>query len=731
MKKAILISIICCISFVYAEDRPFLGFYPDQGTTDKLILGWVYWNSPLAKADIRTGDILLQIDSLKVVNYQDFQLIIKRYKPYQNVKLVIKRGEEILEKTLQLGNSKDALSHMKTGRKLNDYEITPFLKGVLSIDDFSERYLLKAINKAGADKDFDILKKLFNKELDEKRGVYTLNTFHFLFKNPLKVAPLAEAIANPFIKTSDLKEIVLLMSNLMDEEIIIEKKPEPVLLNSNSLDNNEQDDFSQIEKILDLSYSYREKAFSELTEEEISKMKKTARELLADLPENIYIHTLEKQQAFIDRFQFINLTKKVDYKSLILSFIVLTDFSKKDYWLFLSKTKEMTSGDLLDNIKGKARIIAKTKSGLVILGGKEDNVYDNIDAAMIIDLGGNDIYKFNEQKNIIIVDMSGNDKYYGENISLASGFFGNGGIIDFEGNDEYSVKQGGLGFGYLGSGLIYDCNGDDIYNARDFAQGSSLFGLGLLIDLSGNDYYNSAIYSQGFAGPKSIGLLLDKSGNDTYRATGLYPCSYGVPGLFQSFSQGCAMGIRLYASAGIGLLIDCSGRDKYYAGNFSQGLGYFLGLGMLYDNEGNDLYDGSRYSQGSSAHHAIGILVDKAGNDRYIADIAADQGSSWDMSCGYLLDYSGDDMYYSPSYTNGGAAQNAFGIHLDFSGNDVYSAYNNACGYGGDNSYEEGRGAKSLGIHIDMKGKDYYQIKDRKNKTFWHGASIGIFWDID
>jgi len=57
------------------------------------------------------------------------------------------------------------------------------------------------------------------------------------------------------------------------------------------------------------------------------------------------------------------------------------------------------------------------------------------------------------------------------------------------------------------------------------------------------------------------------------------------------------------------VLLDAGGSDKYSAGLFAQGAGYWYGVGLLLDEAGNDSYEGVWYVQGSAAHFAVGILV--------------------------------------------------------------------------------------------------------------------------
>ena len=152
--------------------------------------------------------------------------------------------------------------------------------------------------------------------------------------------------------------------------------------------------------------------------------------------------------------------------------------------------------------------------------------------------------------------------------------------------------------------------------------------------------------SQGVALPGGAGWLLDGRGNDRYYAKGKHATEYGDAGIFDSWSQGCGVGIRGYESGGIAILYDGGGIDRYEAGNFSQGGGYYFGIGLFRDGgRENDTYIGSRYNQGFAAHEAIGYFEEVGGNDFYTTRHAVAQGVSWDESIVAFIDRDGDDVY--------------------------------------------------------------------------------------
>ncbi len=193
------------------------------------------------------------------------------------------------------------------------------------------------------------------------------------------------------------------------------------------------------------------------------------------------------------------------------------------------------------------------------------------------------------------------------------------------GNDTYTSLRMSQGYAHLGVGVLYDDGGADRYRAEAAAQGSAQFGIGIAIDAgTGNDVRESFVYSQGFAYVGAVGLLYDGGGNDVYIANNGNPNQGGRPLYFSpqlpgkanpNMSQGAALGIRnpekkVWWSGGLGVLRDVSGNDRYEAGIFAQGAGYWQGTGILSDGSGNDRYDPFWYAQGSAAHFAVGILAD-------------------------------------------------------------------------------------------------------------------------
>lgn len=328
-----------------------------------------------------------------------------------------------------------------------------------------------------------------------------------------------------------------------------------------------------------------------------------------------------------------------------------------------------------------------------VVGGLGENVYDMIGLRVVYDAGGNDSYLFSAGPAItsghIIFDAGGDDRYDagGHFAGPGAGIFALSVIDDAAGNDTYrSAGVGGLATGLFGIGIIIDRAGNDVYDntgasatgaAVDvgWSIGAGLYGAGLIIDMGGADVYRGQKLCQGVGGPRGLGAIIDRDGADLYRANGpAYPSAYGTPAVYLGMSQGFGYGVRGYAAGGVGAIWDLGGNDRYEAGEFSQGGGYYFGLGILHDFGGSDLYYANRYGQAFAAHQAAGLLIDDAGDDTYWSMTAASQGGAWDESVAMLIDRAGNDSYRCDGLGQGAAAQQAIAVLLDLGGADRYAA---------------------------------------------------------
>jgi hypothetical protein len=379
-----------------------------------------------------------------------------------------------------------------------------------------------------------------------------------------------------------------------------------------------------------------------------------------------------------------------------------------------------------------------TRHGLMIVGGRGDNVYDQ-EALLIVDLGGDDRYRNGAGASrsghpfSMVIDFSGNDIYTAdEDYAQGAGILGGGFLIDLEGDDQYLSKSFGQGAGVLGVGMLVDMGGDDVYQCHSFCQGAGFMGIGLIAESGGNDQYSAAIYSQGFGFVRGMGLILEGEGNDRFFAGGVYQ-DHREPGkAYLSMSQGFGFGLRPWgtlagASGGIGILDDTQGNDIYIGDYFAQGAGYWYSLGILNDSAGHDLYTAGRYSQGTGVHLAAGILSDTAGDDHYLARYGVSQGCGHDLAVGFLLDNGGDDRYIGGTLAQGAGNANGFGALSDNGGIDEYYLHDEGQGRG---NTEEFRQLDSFGILFDTGGgDDSYSLGGLNDKVYFR-TQWGIQADL-
>lgn len=332
----------------------------------------------------------------------------------------------------------------------------------------------------------------------------------------------------------------------------------------------------------------------------------------------------------------------------------------------------------------------ETPIGWVEINGAGDDTYPaGIKRLLTIDTGGDDTYAGGgatldaDNPISVLIDLHGNDTYRSDDPVLPSfgaGVFGYGFLVDLAGRDTYTAVNLSQGSGAFGVGCLLDFEGNDRYTARAYAQGCGQFGIGILSDIAGDDHYEGFTCLQGYGYTKGFGLLLDLAGNDEYIANDTkidFP-SPQTPQHNVSAAQGCGMGRRAdyldghSLAGGIGILLDGEGDDKYSAGLFAQGVGFWFATGMLLDDKGNDHYRGVWYVQGSGAHTGVGVLVDGGGNDEYVATMNMAQGAGHDFTVGFLLDKSGDDRYEAPNLSLGAANANGIGIFWDMGGKDTF-----------------------------------------------------------
>ncbi|MDR3182538.1 MAG: hypothetical protein LBT89_06400 [Planctomycetaceae bacterium] len=396
-----------------------------------------------------------------------------------------------------------------------------------------------------------------------------------------------------------------------------------------------------------------------------------------------------------------------------------------------------------------------TAAGDIIIGGKENNVYDldspvMRDVICVIDLDGNDTYREGtcslDRPVFAVIDLHGNDTYTGSKPGIQGGsVLGVSILIDAEGDDTYSAVDLAQGSSMGGAGILIDLAGNDKYKALRRVQGHALFGLGMLIDKKGTDNYHAALWAQGFGAPHGFGVLEDAEGNDHYYCGGLYLDSYPEHPGYDGWGQGVGAGIRQVANGGIGVIIDGSGDDVYEVDYFGQGGGYWLGVGFARDFGGNDIrhgttktaYDGSkrqqqewtRFANGFGCHYSLGYLFDDEGNDMYGGRIMG-TGMAWDLSIGYLCDFNGSDKFTATGgMTQGVGAEGSIGILFSYGGNDEFQGRNQAYASNGITYHSPSNCGGNFSFVINYGGIDTYGSGAKNNAYVQRGAQGGFLID--
>ncbi len=389
-----------------------------------------------------------------------------------------------------------------------------------------------------------------------------------------------------------------------------------------------------------------------------------------------------------------------------------------------------------------------TPIGRIVLSGNENTVHYEQDCSLLIDLGGDDVYYGAVGSSSatlpvsVAIDLAGNDLYLDEHEgtpSQGTGVLGIGMLIDLEGNDVYTAKTFSQGCGRFGVGVLYDAKGNDVYNSVGFSQGAGMYGIGILFDKAGNDKYNTVCYAQGYGFSLGLGLLADAAGDDVYTAddTNLTHVGDETPKHNESDAQGYGAGRRAdhidghSMSGGLGILDDLAGDDKYFAGVFAQGCGYWFGYGILHDHTGDDSYRGVFFNLGAAAHFSIGVLLDDAGNDKSDLVMTLGFSSAHDGSATFYIDADGNDTYTmsqadSNACSLGTALNNSFSLFLNVGGDDVYKPVGHAFGYATSrHSGEWSTYAPSTGLFIDIGGEDTYKHVFGKDNSTWRTDGDG------
>ena len=425
-----------------------------------------------------------------------------------------------------------------------------------------------------------------------------------------------------------------------------------------------------------------------------------------------------------------------------------------------------------------------TPAGWVRVRGAEPDTYgaDEPETLLLVDLGGADVHHDEVASNrsgmnavSVVIDLDGADDYAypeaaganldrpllprdvdgtvdvpdqiaGGSASLAArqGAARNGIAMLFDlgsDGDRYVALRASQGYAHQGVGVLFDEGGADTYAAEQASQGAGQFGLGLLVDLGREDDVRRATNtSQGYGYVGGVGLLFDQGGDDLYACS---PDSGGNPTYISppmpgeanaSMCQGAGQGFRIKdetfsLAGGVGALVDAEGDDRYEAGVFAQGVGYWQGFGLLSDRSGSDVYDAYYYAQGAAAHFGTGYLADGgSGSDVFQSSLEARNfvlGAAQDFSVAVFVNESGDDTYQMPDRGAGVASCGSVALFVDNEGTDVYRApvgevagYANGRGCGSNSNYT------GTAVFLDVGGQDRYDVsaEEPANDARWQRA---------
>ncbi|KPK35988.1 MAG: hypothetical protein AMK70_03950 [Nitrospira bacterium SG8_35_1] len=574
----------------------------------------------------------------------------------------------------------------------------------------------------------DIISRYSEDELWD--DVFRLKLFRYLHRDPFKLVPVIEERTSKIAESGNhlsFNELLHEGADLLD-----------ITISSNSIDSDlplqSQPYLDYILEIINTALEYRQKAFMQLSEEEVGYLEEQLNELFDRFSESYYIERPGDLEDRAHNEKIIELAQKVDFANLFKSALTLAALTDPQ-WLSGLQDVLIAEGrspiNMVEGVSGDVLYTLSSKAGPVIIGGTGRNIY-KASAAVIIDLGGDDLYTgeaglvHGGQQISAIFDLSGNDEYMAtEFFAQGAGILGVGLLYDVAGDDFYVGTRFSQGSAVFGIGMLGDLGGNDRYFGQEFNQGVAFWGAGILLDAKGNDYYQSNVFAQGVGGVKGLGALLDNAGADFYFAGGRDKSSYGTSGVFKGSSQGLGIGFRGYTSGGIGLLLDGEGDDSFWAGNFSQGTGYFFGIGVIRNfGPGDDTYSASRYGQGASAHSAAGLLMDDEGNDRYDGYHIALQGAAWDLGIAALVDKKGNDTYHgSNGFSQAASSHNGMAFFIDEAGIDRYFGDQARAD---NNDYH---GGSSLSFFIDGGG-DHDIYSSGLNNSITMKGEFGIRADL-
>ncbi len=452
--------------------------------------------------------------------------------------------------------------------------------------------------------------------------------------------------------------------------------------------------------------------------------------------------------------QQIMAMQKIDQGAMYEGLAELSILMDCNFIRALDKMEDSGNPDLtFDGVTGSIAKIIETQAGMIIVGGRSENVYDiekMSNVCAIIDLGGDDTYiegVVNLNRPVLaILDVHGNDTYRGQLPGIqGSCLLGISLLVDAQGDDTYTARNHAQGSAMAGACALVDFDGDDRYNGVRRVQGTAVCGVGVLIDRHGNDSYHAAMWSQGTGQTLGCGVLEDCTGDDVYYTGGMYYDSYPETPGYEGWGQGLGTGIRGVAAGGIGVLLEGAGDDKYEFDYIAHGGGYWMGLGFFRDFDGNDIHQGStsvmwdgsprreskfqRFSSGFGCHYAAGFFFEDTGNDTYWASIMS-QGFAWDCGVSFLYDFLGDDVITGNGGGNQGqGAQASIGVLVNFSGDDNYKGSTQGYASGNITYHDLPNCGGNFSFFLDYAGTDVYGCRAKNNSSMRRGTNGGFLVD--
>lgn len=676
---------VSSVSAATSSERPYVGLglsavdRKDDGRAGfGLKVDSVYPGSPAERAGVEIGDVVLGIDGEFVSGWERdkaidrFRTRIRSTVPGRPVRLRLDRAGDAQERTVT-----PEVPRIGAGPKLLQTDAAIHPEWMTAGPEEEERTAERLAASRGATEDYRDLRARLSR-LSAPADPFRIEEVAYLQRNPFRMRAAADAMAARLRPVSEpvhtaqrfLREAMRLLQGTAPGAAAW--SPLPPLKTGLSPKAH----IEQLAALLAQADAAWTEAFKALSTEQVDFLRANADALARQVEFSAYLYEDPDRERRLRNLRVIELAARVNYRPLIESAMSLVRAGEAAYLAGLRHDLE-TAGLKLSATEVLSE---KTPYGEILIGGTGDNRYASLDTrgvAILIDLGGNDFYANRvaassaTRRVALAVDAAGDDAYESNaDFAQASGFLGTGILIDAAGNDSYIGTRMSQGASLLGIGLLVDSGGDDRYRAQSYSQGSAFWGVAGLIEAAGNDTYDARLMSQAVGIAGGIGGLIDGGGNDSYYAKGAIPSGYGTPGTFAGWSQGVGLGLRGYASGGVGVLYDSGGDNRMESGDFCQGGGYYFGWGLVFAGSGNDRYIGSRYAQGFSAHYALGTFIEAGGNDTYETRDAVAAGIAWDLGITWFEDRGGNDTYPAQGFSIGASAQNSIAVFIDRAGRD-------------------------------------------------------------